>query len=1012
MARPKKNSKIDFYKVTTLPVVERSARSKEGKRQRDIQQGIKLNTVALNRLGTTLNSLGQSMKELREVNFEIYKAASRQAQDDFKPVFNMPTSPGGRGNQDPKEQTKVKPPSWLESVFELLKMVAAGVIGGLAFKFLSNEENRKKTKEALEKLFDILGVITNFFGTVAYHAIDGLWQLLCNEDASFLERLGGFFKAFVSIGTAFLAIKWLKNPKSLLKDITKAFKGFKGGLKKVAMKLVRKLGKIGIVGLGITALSMLFGGGGDNDQEMAKGGKVRKALRAGGGFINGPQSGYPVSLDGGNSVSFIGHGLEYVAQKASGGFVIPINTPATQNNPGLMGQRMGEANRMGYNLGGMMKGFDAGGEVDRKGQPTSQRGKRESKRLEKVMRSIGGLIPGFAQGGEMKKMGDGARLVNAPAGRCVTGVLNTAQANGAKIGNPNVYTSRDPNNPRGLMSQAVKDFGWTSVNIGSPKAVKSPYGNVRVKEMNKNQWKGAVKQNKIPSGSLVFTTKHGWDWNRGSSGNDAAIAKQGGRKLWSGHWQAVVDGVGMVYGNATKKVVALVHPKGFKGGYDGSSAPGDGGGATPLALSGKAKQVVGNDNAFLKRVKEVSAKVGVHPSDLLGLMASESGLNPQAQNKSGATGLIQFMPATARELGTSTAALKQMDRVQQMEYVEKFLLKTVPKNATPGHLYTAVYLPAFAKKDANYVLAKKGGFRDSWGHHPASWYDQNSGLDQNNDGQITIAELGERIEKKKREFGITGGGGVGTFTGDSSDIAGDMNNGSMTNGIGAAASLVNPMDALKNLAAKFGVDLGENPFAEKPSTGALGSDEKSAAASPGGGAAGAGKDKETLAATGAAVEKTDAMTGSGHTARAGGSSAESTGSASNLKQAGAGDAPSSSAVPGGATGTAAAISPSTNTGGPSGSSGSIMTAQTSATNKAKREKKMQQDELNKAGLEAVAAAEQANAQVAQQVAQANKSVMAASSPKQQFIPTGNGSPKETLVSKMNSANNLMRRNGK
>jgi hypothetical protein len=152
------------------------------------------------------------------------------------------------------------------------------------------------------------------------------------------------------------------------------------------------------------------------------------------------------------------------------------------------------------------------------------------------------------------------------------------------------------------------------------------------------------------------------------------------------------------------------------------------------------------------------------------------------------------------------------------------------------------------------------------------------------------------------------------------------------------------------------------------------------------------------------------MTGSGHTARSGGSSAESTGSAANLKQAGAGDAPSSSAVPG-ATGTASALSPSTNTGGPSGSSGSIMTAQTAATNNAKREKKMGQDALNKAGLEAVASAEQANAQVAQQIAQANKSVMAASSPKQQFIPTGNGSPKETLVSKMNSANNLMRRNG-
>jgi hypothetical protein len=1004
MARPKKNSKIDFYKVTTLPVVERSARSKEGKRQRDIQQGIKLNTVALNRLGTTLNSLGQSMKELREVNFEIYKAATRQAQDDFKPVFNMPTAPKGRGNQDPKEQTKVKPPSWLESVFELLKMVAAGVIGGLAFKFLSNEENRKKTKKALEMLFDILGVITNFFGTVAYHAIDGLWQLLCNEDASFLERLGGFFKAFVSIGTAFMAIKWLKNPKSLLKDITKAFKGFKGGLKKVAMKLVKKLGKIGIVGLGITALTYLFNRG-DGDQEMAKGGKVRKALRASGGFINGPQSGYPVSLDGGNSVSFIGHGLEYVAQKASGGFVIPINTPATQNNPGLMGQRMGEAGRMGYNLGGMMKGFDAGGEVNNKGEQKGQRGKREAKRLERMMKSIGGMIPSFAAGGDMKKMGDGARLVNARSGRCVEGVLNTAQANGAAIGAPNVAAGGDPNNPRGLMAQAVKDFGWTSVNIGNAKKVRSPYGNVNVKVMNKNQWKKSVKQNKIPSGSLIFSTRHSsWDYSGGSSGNDAAIAKRGGRKLWSGHWQAVVDGVGMVYGNATNKVVALVHPKSHKGGYDGSTAPGDGGGSTPMALSGTAKQLIGNDTAFLEKVKKLSAKYQINPADLLGKFASESGLNPAADNGTH-VGLIQFSKDSARAVGTTQAALKRMSRAEQMEYVEKYFdYWKLPKGASAGHLYTISYLPAFAKESADYVLAKRGGFSDKNGHHPSSWYDHNAGLDQNNDGQITIAELGERIQKKKREFGITGGES-GSYSGDSSSIASDS---STTNGIGPAAALINPLDALKDLAGKFGVDLGENPFAEKPSTGSLGSDEKVSAP---GGASGAGQSKEALAATGKAVEKTDAMTGSGHTARSGGSSAESTGSAANLKQAGAGDAPSSSAMPGGATGTASALSPSTNTGGPSGSSGSIMTAQTTATNNAKREKKMGQDALNKAGLEAVQAAEQANAQVAAQVAQANKSVMAASSPKQQFIPTGNGSPKETLVSKMNSANNLMRRRG-
>jgi len=197
--------------------------------------------------------------------------------------------------------------------------------------------------------------------------------------------------------------------------------------------------------------------------------------------------------------------------------------------------------------------------------------------------------------------------------------------------------------------------------------------------------------------------------------------------------------------------------------YRGPGADQRGGGA--LSLTGTAKRLIGNDKAFLKRVDEVSKKIGANPADLLGFMASESGLNPQSVNtSSGATGLIQFMPDTARGLGTSTSALRGMSRVEQMDYVEKFLLKTAPKNPTPGHLYTSVFLPAFAKKPANYVVAKKGGFSDSWGHHPASWYDGNAGLDMNKDGSITIAELGERIKQKQRAFGIGGGSAIGGGT--------------------------------------------------------------------------------------------------------------------------------------------------------------------------------------------------------------------------------------------------------
>jgi len=93
------------------------------------------------------------------------------------------------------------------------------------------------------------------------------------------------------------------------------------------------------------------------NNEMARGGPLPQ--KAKGGWISGPQSGYPVSLTG-RGVDFIGHGTEWVGMKgyASGGsaFVVPFDTPATRANPGLTNQRWGEAMRGGYQLPGFAEG--------------------------------------------------------------------------------------------------------------------------------------------------------------------------------------------------------------------------------------------------------------------------------------------------------------------------------------------------------------------------------------------------------------------------------------------------------------------------------------------------------------------------------------------------------------------------------------------------------------------------------------------------------------------------------
>lgn len=91
---------------------------------------------------------------------------------------------------------------------------------------------------------------------------------------------------------------------------------------------------------------------------FSKGGLLPE--RSKGGWINGPMSGYPVSLTG-KGIDFIGHGLEYVAQRSAGGFVIPFDTPHTRKDPTLTKRQTVQAKAFGYKV---PPGFSEGGKVN------------------------------------------------------------------------------------------------------------------------------------------------------------------------------------------------------------------------------------------------------------------------------------------------------------------------------------------------------------------------------------------------------------------------------------------------------------------------------------------------------------------------------------------------------------------------------------------------------------------------------------------------------------------------
>jgi tape measure domain-containing protein len=82
------------------------------------------------------------------------------------------------------------------------------------------------------------------------------------------------------------------------------------------------------------------------------------------------------------------------------------------------------------------------------------------------------------------------------------------------------------------------------------------------------------------------------------------------------------------------------------------------------------------DTKFLQSVAKIAQSAGANPEDLLKTMLYETGgtLSPSARNKrTNATGLIQFMPATARGLGTNIDALSQMSPQEQLVFVQKYL---------------------------------------------------------------------------------------------------------------------------------------------------------------------------------------------------------------------------------------------------------------------------------------------------------------------------------------------------
>ena len=183
---------------------------------------------------------------------------------------------------------------------------------------------------------------------------------------------------------------------------------------------------------------------------------------------------------------------------------------------------------------------------------------------------------------------------------------------------------------------------------------------------------------------------------------------------------------------------------------DGPPAPNDPASIPPVEQRGNAMEddftlpsQVEDDGEFLGKLSDVAEKIGTTDENLLAIIAFETGntFDPAQKNFAGgsATGLIQFMPTTAKSLGTTTEELASMSRAEQLDFVDKYLSQWKRKldktDKSIADLYMAVLWPKAIDKDDDYILWRKG----------TRAYEDNKGLDIGDKGYVTKADAAAKV---------------------------------------------------------------------------------------------------------------------------------------------------------------------------------------------------------------------------------------------------------------------------
>jgi len=198
--------------------------------------------------------------------------------------------------------------------------------------------------------------------------------------------------------------------------------------------------------------------------------------------------------------------------------------------------------------------------------------------------------------------------------------------------------------------------------------------------------------------------------------------------------------------------ILIVQQKLKAAGFDPGPLDGRWGATTELALDAaigieqSGSLAWGNKVSaeFRKKVFAGCRDQGIPADSLMACMAWESAesFSSDIRNAagSGAVGLIQFMPSTAKDMGTSTALLAGMTPERQLDYVFAYFRPYKGRLKTLADIYMAILWPAAIGRPESSSL---------WtADERPTTYRQNSGLDLNRDRVISKAEAAAKVQQK------------------------------------------------------------------------------------------------------------------------------------------------------------------------------------------------------------------------------------------------------------------------